>query len=1034
LVEFEVAEPILNIPYEVPRYHWKIEENRPPEKMDGRRPAGYFYREPGIDPDDVKGYWQEIELANKIREKLDEWREERYPGTSGTTRELLEYWKRDGRKLRLFFAQLEAVETIIFLNEARADLLQGITNQIVKDEPSAARKAEGYSAFQRYACKMATGAGKTTVMAMLAAWSILNKVNDRTSRTFSDVVVVVCPNVTIRSRLKELSPHEGEASIYRKMDLLPTHLLQKMTRGKVVVTNWHVFEPQKPGSGSGSGRVVKTGKHIIKRETIRISDKSTTSRGWRYLTENDFRQQVAVGLLKVIGEMEDEDGRILGKIEVERDDYIESDRALLRRALGRDIESKKNILVFNDEAHHAYRIKQKEIEESFFDLDEDNQQYFEREATIWIDGLDKLQKERGINFCVDLSATPYYITGGRADVNKIFPWVVSDFGLTDAIESGLVKIPQLAVRDSTGAEIPGYRNIWKWILEEKLTGAEKGGRKTGPKPEAILKWANTPIMMLASLWQEVKQNWEAHKDDPRPPVFIIVCKNTKIAKVIYEWLALNKTPTGIGPANIPEFLNKDGEENTIRVDSKVAYEDDTSKTKGADAAWMRHTLDTIGKREWLVDSQGRPIYPDDFEDLAEKLNRGKYPPGRDIKCIVSVSMLTEGWDCNTVTHIIGLRPFMSQLLCEQVVGPGLGRTNYEVDGNGLLTEEIAQVFGVPFEIIPFKESDGKKKKTKPRNHVWALPERLGFEIKFPRVEGYQQAIRNRVCIDWDAIATLKIDPLNIPPEVQMKANIPTNKGRPSIFGPGKTIDISLNPFRKGRRLQELQFLIAKDLTVAYKAQPKCEVPTQVLFPQLAKIAKRFLEEKVEPIPPTDIIDVFLSPYYGYVIERLVQAIQPDVSQGEAPEVPRYEPSRGMGSTNDVDYWTSRDVRPVLKSHVNSVVADTKQWEQAAAYHIDTHDRVEAFVKNSGLGFAIPYLHEGKPHEYISDFIIRIKDEEDLYLILEIKGYYDDLAKVKEQAAERWVAAVNADGKHGTWRYALAMRPEDGIKCIDEVKK
>lgn len=239
--------------------------------------------------------------------------------------------------------------------------------------------------------------------------------------------------------------------------------------------------------------------------------------------------------------------------------------------------------------------------------------------------------------------------------------------------------------------------------------------------------------------------------------------------------------------------------------------------------------------------------------------------------------------------------------------------------------------------------------------------------------------------------------------------------------------------RQGRRFQELVFELARDLTRDYVLQPGCIVPAHVLFPQIAKIAEQYLREKVQPISPADILDVFLSPYYGWVIERLVEAIQPDTSLGEAPEIPKYETSRGPGSTAEVDLWTNRDVLEIIHSHLNYVVADTKKWEQAAAYIIDKHEKVDAFVKNSGLGFAIPYLHNGQPHDYMPDFIIRLKGEPCMHLILETKGF-DELAEIKAQAAKRWVDAVNADGSYGIWKYVVARKPEEVGTKINEAGK
>ena len=1028
--QFEVPEPIICSPYEEPAFHWHLEEGRDPEKRSKRRPASYFYREPSKDEEgEAAGLAVGLPLVNLIRERLAQWRTDRYPGATRTTLELLNYWRRDGRQHRLFFAQLDAAETIVFLTEARRDYLQGI--DIPSDEPSDRQKTEhGYKAFRRYACKMATGSGKTTVMGLLSAWSILNKVHDRGNARYSDVVLVVCPNVTIRSRLAELDPRLGDASLYRTRDLVHQDLMKDLGQGRVLVTNWHVFEPQGIQAGGVSSKVVKAGVRLRTREFITIGAKTTTARGRRYLTNEEFERQLNGGMLTVLEREEDKDGN-LSRVYVEAERYVESDTALVKRVLEREgAGGKQNILVFNDEAHHAYRIRKEEPDSDEVDLygDAEDAEDFYKEATVWVEGLDRIHKLKGINTCIDLSATPYFLGRVGQDSNRPFPWVVSDFSLTDAIESGLVKIPQLAVRDTSGAEVPGYFNVWRWILP-KLTPAERGGKKGSPKPEAILKYANTPVAMLAGLWDEVRREWlDTHKGDPRPPVFIVVCKNTAIAKAVYEWLGNNAPPAGIPKHYITEFLNTAEHLNTIRVDSKVVHETDTGHAKSDESQWMRFTLDTVGKTTWPADRQGRLIYPEGFEELAAKRHAGLHPPGRDVRCIVSVGMLTEGWDCNTVTHIVGLRPFMSQLLCEQVVGRGLRRSNYEVRDNGLMTEEVAKVFGVPFQVVPFKANPtAAPAEQSIRHHVYALPGRSRFEIQFPRVEGYRQAIRNRVTVNWDTVPPLFLDPLKIPPEVEMKASLPTNSGRPSLTGPGQLARVDLNPYRQGRREQALVFEMAGALTKSYVSAGQCEAPAHVLFPQLARIVQQYFDQKVVPVKPAEKVDAFLSPYYGWVIERLTAAIQPDAAQGEAPEVPQYETSRGPGSTADVDYWTSKDVRDVVKSHLNYVVADTKVWEQSAAYILDTHPKVEAFVKNAGLGFAIPYLHNGQPHDFVPDFIVRLATN--TRLILETKGF-DELADVKAHAAERWVEAVNSDGSYGNWSFAMARKVAEVREILD----
>jgi type III restriction enzyme len=1027
---FEVSNPILSSPFEEPKEHWWILEGQSAERREGRRPALYFYRDPKRGSEERGGIAIEMRLVNEVRGRVKAWRDGGYAGVTRTTLELLQHWRREGRedRKRLFFAQLEAAETIIFLVEARPDYRQGL--EIPRDEPSDDRKAEGFAGFVRYACKMATGSGKTTVMGMVAAWSILNKVNDRSDARFSEVVLVVVPNVTIRDRCRELDPERGEASLYRTRDLVPGHLMERLRQGKVMVTNWHVFEPQSVSNGDAA-KVVKRGREVLTTEKIRIGEKNDTRRGTRFLTRESLQQQIANGQLEVIEGNPGEDVAV--KVRSRR--YVESDSALINRILGRDIGGKRNILVMNDEAHHAYRIKREDAEPDEADDfgEEEEAEEFFKEATVWIDGLDRVQKLRGINFCVDLSATPYFLGRVGQETNRPFPWVVSDFSLMDAIESGLVKIPQLAVRDTTGAEIPGYFNIWRWILQPgRLTPAERGGKHASPKPEAVLKWAHTPIGMLAGLWEAERAEWEKN-GEPRPPVFILVCKDTALANVVFGWLANGSCPSGIPPAKIEGFRNTPGETNTIIVHSKVVHETDTGEARGDESRWMRFTLDTVGKTAWTIDGQGRPLYPEGFEDLAIKLGRPLHPPGRDVRCIVSVGMLTEGWDCSTVTHIIGLRPFMSQLLCEQVVGRGLRRASYDVGEDGLMREEVAKVFGVPFEVVPFKANPGgKPPPLVKRFHVHALPQRAQFEIRFPRVEGYTQAVRNRVSVDWKSIPSLIIKPDQIPPEVEVKGLNLNNRGRLSLLGPGRVDQLTLEERRSHLRVQELVFDVARALTRDFIQQRGSEVPAQVLFPQLAQIVERYVREEVVVAPPADLRDLHFAPYYGWLVEVLVESIRPDSANGEAPEIPRLEASRGPGSTADVDFWTTREVREVRKSHVNGVVADTRKWEQTAAYYLDTHPGVLAFAKNAGLGFAISYLHNGQMHDYQPDFIIRLDTADERYVILETKGY-DPLKELKQAAAQRWCSAVNALGGYGRWSYELAEKMDRVRSIIDAAR-
>ena len=1029
---FAVPTPILNGPFDEPAKHWHLEPGEPPEERTGRRPAGYFYRDPtrGVqDTGGSRGIWQEMPLANLIRDRLREWQTAGRPGITRTTQELIAWWTREGRHPRLFFAQREAVETVIFLTEARPDFLQGI--EIPPDPPSADRIAEGFTGFHRTCAKMATGTGKSTVAAMLSAWSILNKIADRGDARFSDTVLIVCPNVTIRSRLGELDPATGDASLYRTRDLVPETMMPDLKRGHMIITNWHLLEPQSPGSGA---RVEKRGVPVKTRESIVITSGRTNARGGRASTQEAYAAAEAYGEIRALAKKRDEFGNLTAA-EIDATRYVESDSALVARVLGR-AGGKQNILVINDEAHHAYRIPPDEPEddnsEQPFDGDDggDNDPPNRKEATVWVDGLDRIQKVRGINMCVDLSATPYFLGRMGGSTNTVFPWVVSDFGLTDAIESGLVKVPQLVAADDTGRPQPAYFNIWEWI-KPRLTTAERGTARSGPRPEAILKHAHMPVAMLGGMWLTELRKWAVENHDARPPVFILVARNKRLAKALYEWIGENRNPPGVAPLNIPDLANVDGRTVTIRVDTGVVAETDSDNTDSDENRWMRLTLDTVGSLAWPQDKQGQPVYPLGFEDLAKKLSRPLHPPGRDVRCIVSVGMLTEGWDCNTVTHVIGLRPFQSQLLCEQVVGRALRRRFYHIGEDGKFEEEVAKVFGVPFEVVPFKATNADPKPKPAQRRIYPVPSKAQHAITVPNVQGFQMGVRNRVTVeDWASVASTTLDPQDLPSTSAMAAAL--NMNRPSVTAPGGAHMATLEAFRAEHREQQLAFQMSADLTRMYAAQSTCEAPPHVLFPQILRIVQHYLDHKVIARAPAVRLDAFLSPYYGWIIERLLTAIQPDTAAGEVPEVPDVDEARPL-RTNDISFFTPRPVTEAAKTHLNLVVADTISWEQSAGYQLDHHPVVRSFVKNSGLNFVVHYLHNGESSEYFPDFIARLETGDEQYLIVELKGQdRDGTAEIKAQATVRWCAAINATARYGTWNYFLAYSVSELVAHLNSL--
>lgn len=1031
-----VESPIINSPYEEPAQHWHIEEGRKPELRPGRRAASYFFRVPQraargrskgrqaeLLPEEAKGEEYLLDLANLLRQRVKEWHERGYPGATRVTRELLELWRAPERVQPLFYAQIEAAETIIFLVEGPTDLKQGI--QVPMDEPGPAAKEAGYKPFLRYALKMATGSGKTTVMGMLAAWSILNKVANPQAPEYSDTVLILCPNITIRDRLQELMPERDELSLYRSRELVPAHRMPELRRGEVFITNWHNLERRELGDVNGqSARVVKRGEAVETTRTIKL----TAS-----LSEEQVRYEAALGAFEILSTEIKRDGSAKS-FTVRETKYYESDAAFLQRILGGRKGRSSAILVMNDEAHHAYRRGVSE-EDDQYAIDDETAEADAREATIWIEGLDRINKAlggkrkgNGIRLCVDLSATPFYIQGSGNEVGKPFPWIVSDFSLLEAIEAGLVKVPQLPVAESDDGETPPYFNVWRWVQKQ----AQADGL-IGPVTTAeVMRYATAPIMLLAEEWRRTLVRWEEHfRQGQRrydvPPVFIIVCRDTQIAKAMYQWLAEGDSQYGAG---IPEFRNEPGREMTVRIDSKVG-EDIAAGGSQDETRRLRFMLETIGKTAW----PGRRI-PEEYAALVEKHNRRaleddesglvtvnpEVPPGRDVRCIISVSMLSEGWDATTVTHVVGLRPFGSQLLCEQVIGRALRRTSYAVDPQtGRFTEETAQIFGVPFELIPFKVEGGKPQPpSPPANHVYAETERAEYQIDFPVVEGYQDRGIVRVVVNWDGVGELVLDPDMIPDAVLIQG-LSTLQGSRARYGVGAARGVTMEDWRSSIRPQQVAFQLARELTRKWREEHGDAIPVHRLFPQMLETATTFLDTRVVCTGGRMQQDVLINPYWEQAFRMLLNAMAAGGEDGESRELAVIAPgAAGMRSTSQVDFHTGKQPHEFTKCHLNGAVFDS-DWERQAAEILDADPSVRAWVRNDRLGLMIPYRKEAIPRKYLPDFIVEMTNGDKL--LLEIKGQLGD-AMLKKAAAERWCRAVTNDGRFGRWRYALCFGTGD----------
>ena len=615
-----IENPVINSPYLEPQRHFRFDDDGiTNEIVAGRRPSSYFVpiaapkkrgKQLAFDTEWTKDRIEQNEFVNRVRERVDLWRRAGYNGVTRTTRELLDYWTAPEREKKLFFCQIEALETAIYTTEVASKA----GDNWIENRLREANDSSNPLLF-RSALKMATGTGKTVVMTMLIAWHTLNKLANPQDARFADAFLIVTPGITIKDRLRVLKPNDPQ-NYYRERDVLPPELIERLGQAKIVITNYHALKAREKGEAS---RLTK---------------------------------------------------KILAK-DQEPSAFTESPAEMVRRVC-RELGNKKNIVVINDEAHHCYRRKPDDIVLSSEDRREAEKR--NEEARVWISGLEAVKARLGIRALYDLSATPFFLRGSGYHEGVLFPWVVSDFSLIDAIESGIVKVPRVPVADDamTGT-LPTYRELWTHIRADlprkgRGTQPEVGEPKLPAELEGALKSLYDNYQKAYDQWQA---SAEAQTAGLTPPVFIIVCNNTNVSKLVFDYVAgwekkLDLENSVLVPGELPVFSNvKDGawsaRPNTILVDSTQLESDEamSSEFKRIAAAEIQ---------EFRADVRTRGGNPDEItdEDLLREVMNTVGKPGRlgeQVKCVVSVSMLTEGWDANTVTHILGVRAFGTQLLC-----------------------------------------------------------------------------------------------------------------------------------------------------------------------------------------------------------------------------------------------------------------------------------------------------------------------------------------------------------------------------------
>jgi len=993
-----IENPILNSPYAEPARHFKFDDDGiTNEIIESRRISAYFVPVPQARTRGKQlafNEWtqdriEENKFINQVRERVRLWRLGGCKGITAVTRRLLEYWKNPDREKKLFFCQIEALETAIYVAEAARQFGDAwIENQLqLANEQS-------NPGLYRIALKMATGSGKTVVMAMLIAWQALNKLANRQDARFSDTFLIVAPGITIKDRLRVLLPNDP-GNYYRQRDVLPSDMLNQLGAAKILITNFHAFLLHEK---IAAGKITKAA----------IAGRN--------------------GDLSAFRETPDE----------------------MARRVCRELGNKKNIVVINDEAHHCYRRKPDGEVVKLTGDERKEAELRDKYARVWINGLLAVKNKIGVKAIYDLSATPFFLRGSGYAEGTLFPWVVSDFSLVDAIESGIVKVPRVPVSDdSMTGDQPTYRDIWLRIREH-LPRKGRGTVSLVGEPQLPVELEGA-LNSLYSNYEKYYRTWEASSAGQvgsTPPVFIVVCNNTNVSKLVFDYVSgyekkIADDKTVVVPGKLPIFSNElNGEwtsrPNTILIDSEQLESGEAMSKDFKEIA--AREIDEF-KAEYRIRFPGRDTDKLTDEDLLREVMNTVGKPGKlgeNVKCVVSVSMLTEGWDANTVTHILGIRAFGTQLLCEQVVGRGLRRVSYQPNGDGLLDPEYAEVYGVPFSFIPCSGSQAEPKPGPVPTRVRALAERIACEIAFPRIVGY------RYDLPSEKLTARFTDDSRLALTTQ---SIPTRTENAPIVGESSihTLDDL-----KARRMQEVAFLLAKLTLEKYyrsdgqqiKDRPKQhqfdgEVKAW-LFPQLLDITRRWLAECVTCKDNTFPQLLLLVENAHDAADRIYTAIVQS-EEGEKTLKPILEPYNTTGSTQYVDFDTTRPVyaTDARFCHVSHVVADTGSWEQKMAETIEEladEGRVISYVKNHNVGFFIPYTLNGEEHKYIPDFIVRLNDgrgkDDPLNLIVEVTGEKkkDKAAKVST-ARNLWVPAINNHGGFGRWGFVEVEDPWDAKSVI-----
>ena len=988
----DLSNPVLNGPYDPPDHHFEIGPQGPTGNvLPGRRLSESFIpiaqakkgrlaaAKRGPTPAtllaqeeldlDVTGERREANtLINDLRREVELWRARGYGRVTPTTRKLLEYWADPVRENRVLFCQREAAETAIFLTEvAGRDTFTDWRVRLRQEN-------DQYNAgLPRVALKMATGSGKTVVMAMLISWQTLNKVASPRDARFAKRFLVVTPGITIRDRLRVLYPGDP-GNYYDERDLVPHDLQGALRQAQIVITNYHGFLARDAKEIRGIARTTRS---------ILLAGKK----------EDPFKESPDAIVARVLRDF----------------------------SLGKEKSAANEIVVFNDEAHHCYRYNPDGVSKLSADEEKENQ-----EAGVWFRGLQAVAKRVGVKAIFDMSATPFFLASSGYPEGYVFPWTVSDFSLMDSIESGIVKVPRTPVDDDAEGELVTYLRLWDFV-------GDKLPKRKSAALEKLQTWVpptelEGALRSLYRSYERAHEHWREHLErlGETPPVFIVVCNNTLVSKLVYDWVAGGPVQLDDGavvqrPGNLPLFsTSTDGVATTrpptILVDSAQLESGESLKDDFKEVAALEIEAFKAEFRRRNPGADAEALTDEDL--LREVMNTvgKKGMLGEHVRCVVSVAMLTEGWDANTVTHILGIRAFRSQLLCEQVVGRGLRRRSYTVNDDGLFEAEYANVYGIPFAFIP---SDKELPDTLPKAPpvtVAAVPGREHLRISFPKVDGYRLEIPDAsLFLDHDAARPLVVGPSTVPTWVEAAG----------IVGEAEREEGPTTPLR----IQELAFAVARRLLDVHLSSGESGTGDRRpwLFPQLVRLCVEWIDLHVTVEPGYSFDSLRLTEAQADLADRVYGSLTSVTGERRPRMRPLLRAFDPVGHTGAVLFATRKTLVATEKSEVSHVTLDGKDgntWEQILALECERPGaRIAAYVKNDHLGFTIPYIHKGKAHAYIPDFLLRLERAEgedfDRTLIVEVSGGLKSPGPTHvkaDTARNSWCTSVNNHGGFGRWGY------------------